>query len=114
MWKERLGSQATYQKLINVFESAGYLAYAEIVRNIASCGVESELHDFSNSEDSLSQPETYPKPNPPLSLKLPTCRLSSCDEFLQVNSGDAQDLPKGKIIYKLHNFFYLSLLLWCI
>ena len=33
-WKQNLGCQATYQKLIEVFESAGYQGYAEFVRNI--------------------------------------------------------------------------------
>lgn len=35
-WKQRLGSKATYNKLIGVFECAGYQGYADTVRQI--CG----------------------------------------------------------------------------
>ena len=94
MWKKRLGSLATYQELINVFESTGYHAYVETVRNIA-CHIKDDSNDYA---EPLSQPETYPqpKPSPPSSPKLATRRFSSCDEFLQINSADAQDLPEGE------------------
>ena len=93
IWKEKLGARATYQKLINAFENAGYRAYAEFVRNIV-CHNESETDDYV---EPLSQPETYPnpKPGPPLLPKLPH-RFSSCDEFLQVNSAAAQNIPEGE------------------
>lgn len=35
-WKQKLGLNATYNKLINVFECIGYQGYANIVRNIQS------------------------------------------------------------------------------
>lgn len=96
MWKQKLGSHATYRKLINAFESAGYNAYAEIVRNIV-CHNESEMDDLNDYAEPLSQPETYPypKPGPPLSPKL-SHKFSSCDEFLQVNRATAQRLPEGE------------------
>ena len=97
MWKQRLGSDATYQKLINVFECAGYRTYADIVRNTI-CDAESEMDDSSDYEEPIPQPETYPrlKINPPPSPKLSPCRFSSCDEYLLVNPTIAQDLPKGE------------------
>ena len=99
MWKEKLGSHATYQKLINAFESAGYHAYAETVRSIA-CHIEGEMDDPNDYPELLSQPETYPqpKPSPPSSPKLSTRhddQFLSCDEFLQISSADAQDLLEG-------------------
>ena len=35
MWKQKLGSNATYNNLIKVFESAGHKDYADLVRRIA-------------------------------------------------------------------------------
>ena len=34
MWKRKLGSGGTYNKLIKVFESAGYKSYADSVRSL--------------------------------------------------------------------------------
>ena len=39
MWKQRLGSRATYGNLIDVFEHAGYKQYAEVVRKVVT-GIE--------------------------------------------------------------------------
>ena len=33
-WKQKLGSNATYNNLIGVFERAGYQGYADTVRDI--------------------------------------------------------------------------------
>ena len=93
MWKERIGSEATYQKLINIFEQTGYHNYAEIVRNIAC----HKMDHFEDYAEHLSQPVTYP--NPILSPSSPTKHIfsSGChDEFLQVNPTVAQGLPKGE------------------
>lgn len=104
LWKERLGSHATYEKLINIFESAGYRAYAEIVRNIA-CSIEGEMDDFVDCSELLPQPETYPPPrqSPPSSPKLSSRTLSSYDEYLLINPAAAKNLPKGEscIYYQL-------------
>ena len=99
IWKRRLGSDATYQKLINVFESAGYRTYAEIVRNTV-CDAESEIDESSDYEEPIHQPETYPcvkisrtsSPKP----KPSPHRFSSCDEYLLVNPTTAQGLPEGE------------------
>ena len=99
MWKQRLGSDATYQKLIDIFEGAGYCSYADIVRNIASSvEIQSEMDDSSDYDEFISQPETYPhhKPNLSLSPKFLTQKPSSCDEYLQINPTAARNLPQGK------------------
>ena len=36
MWKQKLGSKATYNNLIGVFECAGHQDYAGAVRSIQS------------------------------------------------------------------------------
>ena len=36
MWKDKLGSKATYRNLILAFESAGYGKYGDIVRQVIS------------------------------------------------------------------------------
>ena len=40
-WKQKLGSSATYNNLIGVFERAGYQGYADVVRGV--CGNTSTL-----------------------------------------------------------------------
>ena len=89
IWKRRLGSEATYRRLMNVFEQAGFQNHAEIVRSII-CEDESEVDDSSDYEDlePITQPETYPNiqsnplPSPKHSL---TRRVSSWDEFSLIN-----------------------------
>ena len=93
MWKEKLGSNATYQELINVFESAGYHTYANIVR----CCIESEMDDFNDYTVHLSQRDPYPHPKLSLpSPELSTRKFSLYDEFVQINPAAAQDLPEGE------------------
>ena len=95
IWKQRLGSDATYQKLINIFERAGHHTYAEVVRNIA-CDAESETDDF-HDDDTMSQPETYPpfKSSHPSSTECSEREPSTCDEYLLINPAIAQRFPKG-------------------
>ena len=95
IWKQRLGSDATYQKLIDVFECAGYRTYVEIVRNTV-CDAESETDDSSDYEEPIPQPETYPHPKAPSLPKLSPCKPSSRDEYLLVNPATAQGLPEGE------------------
>ena len=95
-WKQKLGSEATYRKLISIFECAGYDTYAEIVRNI--CDTESE-DDSSDYDEPIPQPETYPHQtlNPP-SSSIPSKinnELSLYEEYSLINQTNAQDLPKG-------------------
>ena len=52
--KLRLGSDATYQKLIDIFENAGYRTYAEIIRNTTSSAeFPSETDDFSDYNENI-------------------------------------------------------------
>ena len=97
IWKQKLGSAATYRKLINIFECAGYCTYAEIVRNII-CDTESE-DDSSDYNEPIPQPETYPHqtlslPSPSIPSKINN-GFSSREEYLLINQTNAQDLPKG-------------------
>ena len=97
MWKQRLGSEATYRRLINVFERAGFQNCAEIVRSIV-CEEESEIDDSSDYDEPILQPETYPKVqlNPPKAPKL-SRHVSSCDEYLLINPAThTNNLPKGE------------------
>ena len=97
MWKQRLGSEATYQKLIDIFECAGYRNYADIVKNLI-CDAENETDDSSDYEEPIPQPETYPHLNlSPLSLpNFRNRKMSSCDEYLLINQATAQNLPEGQ------------------
>ena len=36
LWKQRLGSKATYKELKNVFERAGYCNYADTIRKVVT------------------------------------------------------------------------------
>ena len=96
IWKRKLGSEATYQRLINVFEQADFKNYTEFIRNIL-CEEEGEDDDFSDHDDPIPQPETYlnVQSNPQPSLKLSMC-ISSCDEYLLINPATAGSLPKGE------------------
>ena len=97
IWKRRLGSEATYQRLIDVFERADSRNCTETLRNIV-CEGESEEDDCSDYDEPIPQPQTYPrvKLNPPSSsTKVSKC-TSSCDEYLLINSATAKGLPEGE------------------
>ena len=63
------------------------------------------MADFVDGSELLPQPETYPPPrqSPPSSPKISTHTPSSFDEYLQINSIAARDLPAGEscIYYQL-------------
>ena len=96
IWKQRLGSTATYQKLIDIFEHAGYCSYAENVRKTARV-VESETDDSTDSDEPVPQPPTYPclKPSNP-SLPPHSCDSSIHEEYILTTPSAAQDLPEGE------------------
>ena len=98
IWKQKLGSEATYQRLMNIFERADFQNCAEIVRSIV-CEDESEVDDSSDYDEPIPQPDTYPsvQSNPPPSPKH-SRRTSLCDEFLLINPATANNLPKGDCI----------------
>ena len=81
---------------MNVFEQADFQNYAEIVRSIIIlCEDENEDNDSSDYNNPIPQPETYPNANPPPSPKL-SRHISSCEEYLLINSATANNLPKGE------------------
>lgn len=92
IWKQRLGSSATYNELIGVFKRAGYKHYAEKVRKL--------VHD-SNTDDSSSSEESFPLPQPPT---YPPLNSPSLNEVLSPNSelcllidpASAELFPEGK------------------
>jgi hypothetical protein len=92
----KLGSEATYQRLMNIFERADFQNCAEIVRSII-CEDESEADDSSDNDEPIPQPETYPdvQLNPQLSPKFSRSG-SSCDEYILKNPSSASDVPKGE------------------
>jgi hypothetical protein len=106
IWKQKLGSEATYQRLIDVFERADFHNCAEIVGNIV-CEDESEVDDSGDYDEPIPQPETYPnvQSNPPPVPKH-SRRISSCDEFLLINPAAANSLPKGE--YCVHLKFLVN------
>jgi hypothetical protein len=100
IWKQKLGSEATYQKLINIFERADFHNCAEILKNIIACNEDESEEDDSSSSDydePIPQPETYPnvQSNTPPSTKL-SRRTTLCDEYLLINPATANNLPKGE------------------
>ena len=103
IWKRKFGSDATYQRLINVFERADFQNCAEMVKSIV-CEDESEVDDSSDYDEPIPQPDTYPnvQSNPQPSPKLSRC-VSSYDEYLQINPAAASSLPKGEYVFMLYH-----------
>ena len=62
LWKERLGSRATYNELIKAFNSADYKQYADHVKNLVQSNDDDSDSSCSENSPSLLQPETYPNP----------------------------------------------------
>ena len=96
IWKQRSGSSATYRKLINIFEDAGYCDYAENVRKTVHV-VESEMDDSISSDEVIPQPQTYPHIKPPTPPPSPKADLSQFEEYSLITSDAAQGLPKRKL-----------------
>ena len=73
LWKQKLGSSATYNELIGAFEHAGYKEYADNVRKVIQPqGFDDEMDTSSSDEDhfSSSQPPTYLEPSSPVDMQL--------------------------------------------
>ena len=74
LWKQKLGSDATYNKLIRVFEHAGYKRYAENIGRIMQCQENcKEICDSNSDEDCFPppQPQTYPNHEPLSPVDIP-------------------------------------------
>ena len=73
LWKQKLGSSATYNELIRAFERAGYKEYADNVRKVVQPqDYDDEMDSSSSDEDcfSSSQPPTYLEPSSPVDMQL--------------------------------------------
>jgi hypothetical protein len=68
-WKLKLGSSATYNTLIGVFERAGYQEYADIVRTLVQSKVSHEMEH--NSRLNLVAPFTTQLSQEPVFPELP-------------------------------------------
>ena len=113
IWKRKLGSSGTYNKLIEIFERAGYESYADSVRRI-----DREINNDGCSLLMLSQPNMYqqfkspsqdegdsplPQPltYPPLiplnpSSELTPLQLSPEEQYVLINQATAEKLPEGE------------------
>lgn len=69
-WKQKLGSSATYNNLIGVFEHAGYQDYADAVRKLVQSQT---LHNSveNNSKLNLVSPNTTLLSQEPVFPELP-------------------------------------------
>ena len=86
---QRNGSKATYSRLINVFEQAGYRIYADLVRRI----VDVSDNDSSGSGEEQCQPNTYPRYKEQQALsQLPQATLESTEIHMIV---DKENLSEG-------------------
>ena len=93
-WKQRNGSKATYDELIDIFERAGFRSYADDVRNIAAADLnDSEGEDSNSNGSGEEQPKTYPT--------LHKTQAFSHDQFPPTTPEvcvmvEEENLPKGK------------------
>ena len=63
-WKEKLGSEATYKKLIKIFKHAGYELYADVVRSlVTTCSDQADKHNDSADQQIFVSPSSQP-PSP--------------------------------------------------
>ena len=74
-WKQKLGSSATYNNLIGVFERAGYQEYADAVRKLVQPQMSLEVED--NSKLNLVAPSTTQLSQEPVFPELPESSSSS-------------------------------------
>ena len=65
-WKEKQGSEATYKKLIKIFEHAGYKLYADVVKSLVSmCSDQADKPNDSADQQICLPPFSQP-PSPQL------------------------------------------------
>jgi hypothetical protein len=86
---KRNGSKATYNRLIKIFEQAGYKSYADLVRRI----IDLSDKDSSGSGEEQCQPNTYPQYTQQQALsQLPQAIPESTETYMVV---DEENLPEG-------------------
>ena len=94
IWKTRNGSKATYNKLIKIFEQAGYKSYADEVRIVQLSDSETDDSSGSGGEQSqVDQPQTYPEYKPQAPSQLPPTTSESTEVFVVV---DEENIPESK------------------
>ena len=96
-WKQRTGSKATYNKLIKIFERAGYQNGADRVRRIAQLS-DSESDDSSSSGEEQSRVEqtpAYPACQQQVLTHHTPAKPKSTETYCIVIV-DEDNLPKGK------------------
>ena len=62
-WRQKLGTKATYKNLIEVFEQAGYKAYAEFVKDLVK-NMQMDTGDSSRNANSQTPPPPSEQPSP--------------------------------------------------
>lgn len=56
VWKQNLGDDATYKKLISAFESAGYQEYAKNIKQLLLTNLSTSSDERNSSDDNLVAP----------------------------------------------------------
>ena len=88
---QRNGSKATYNRLINIFEQAGYRSYADLVRRIV------DHSDKDTRGSGECQPITYPQYKEQQALfQFPQALPVSTETYMVV---EEENLPAGGISY---------------
>ena len=82
-WKKRNGSNATYSKLIEIFEQAYSKNYADEVRKISEASESEEDSNGSGEEHSqMEQPQTYPTQKPQTLSQVPPATAESTEVYV--------------------------------
>ena len=94
-WKKRNGSNATYSKLIKIFEQAGSKKYADKVRKISELSESEEDSSSSGEEHSqMDQPQTYPTQKPQTLSQVPPATAVESTKVYVVMEGK-ENLKEG-------------------
>ena len=93
-WKKRNGSNATYSKLIKIFEQAGCKICADEVRRIAKLS-DSEIDDSSSGSgeeySQVEQPQTYPEYKRQALSRLPPAAPKSAEVYVMIEEENYQE-----------------------
>ena len=94
-WKKRNGSNATYSKLIKIFERADCKNYADEVKRLAHLSKSEDSSGSSGEEHSqMEQPQTYStQQSQPLS-QVPSATAESTEVYVVMKG--KENLQKGK------------------
>ena len=94
-WKKRNGSNATYSKLIKIFEQADNKNYADEVRKISEVSESEEDSSCSGEEHSqMDQPQTYPTQKSQALSQVPPATAESTEVYVVMEG--KENLKEGK------------------